>query len=104
MGFLQFLFKFFKVLGVSGSDDIVVDLILVMPSSLYLLRQFIDVDRDYFTKYVVCPKCTKLYACDACLNVENNRIVAKRCVNTFMSTGQEKNMPRTIGKKGETEK
>lgn len=87
---LQFLFKFLKVLGVTISNDFLADLIAVLPSSLYLLRQFINVDRDYFTKYVVCPKCTKLYGYDSCLKVENNRTVAKRCSNTFMSRGRRK--------------
>lgn len=58
---LLFLFKFFKVLGITISNELFADLILILPSSLYLLRQFINIDRDYFTKYVVCPKCTKLY-------------------------------------------
>ena len=87
---LQFLFKFLKVLGISVSNEFLAELIVIMPSSMYLLRQFINLDRDYFTKYVVCPKCTKLYAYDACLTVENNRTVAKRCSNTFMSRGQKK--------------
>ena len=88
---LQFLFKFLKVLGVSVSNDFLAELIVILPSSLYLLRQFINLDRDYFTKYVVCPKCTKLYAYDACLKVDqNNRTVAKTCSNTFMSRGKKK--------------
>ena len=87
---LQFLFQFLKVLGVTISNEFLADLIVVMPSSLYLLRQFINLDRDYFTKYVVCPKCTKLYGYDSCLKVENNRTVPKRCSNTFISRGQRK--------------
>ena len=67
------------------------ELIVILPSCLYLLRQFINLDRDYFTKYIVCPKCTKLYAYDACLKVDqNNRTVAKTCSNTFMSRGKKK--------------
>ena len=74
----------------SISNDFLAELINLLPTSLYLLRQFINFDRDSFTKYVVCPKCTKIYGYDSCLKVENNRTVAKRCSNTFMSRGQKK--------------
>ena len=58
---LQFLIKFLRVLGITISNEFLAELISIFPSSLYLLRQFLNIDRDYFTKYVVCPKCTKLY-------------------------------------------
>ena len=87
---LQFLFKFLKILGVTISNEFLSDLISVLATSVYLLRQFINLDRDYFTKYVVCPKCTKLYSYDSCLKEENNRIVGRRCSNIFMSRGQRK--------------
>lgn len=87
---LVWLFQFLKVLGVTISNEFLADVIVVMPSSLYLLHRFINLDRDYFTKYVVCPKCTKLYGYDFCLKVENNRTVPKKCSNTFISRGQRK--------------
>lgn len=88
---LQFLFKFFKILGVTISNEFLADLISVLPTSLYLLRQFINLDREYFTKYVVCPKCTKLYSYDSCLKMEaGNRIVGRTCSNTFMTRGRRK--------------
>ena len=40
-------------------------------------------DRDDFNKFVVCPKCTKLYKYDSCLEIVNNRQVPKRCSNTY---------------------
>ena len=88
---LQFLFQFMKVLGVTVSNEFLSEVIAIMPSSLYLPRRFVNLDRDYFTKYVVCPKCTKLYSYDSCLEAtENNRTVAKRCSNTFTSRRQKK--------------
>lgn len=87
---LQFLVKFLKILGITISNEFLADLISMLPTSLYLLRQFINLDRDYFTKYVVCPKCTKLYSYDSCLKMENNRIIGRRCSNTFMSRGKRK--------------
>lgn len=79
---LQFLFKFLKVLGITISNEFLAELISILPSSLCLLCQFINIDRDYFTKYVVCPKCTKLYGYDSCLELRHNKTVAKRCSNT----------------------
>ena len=39
------------------SNSVIEELIAVFPTSLYMLRQFLKIDRDDFTKYVVCPKC-----------------------------------------------
>lgn len=90
MWLLQFLFKFFKVLVVSVSNDFFAHLFVILLSSLYLLRQFISLDRDYFTKYDVAQSATMLYAYDMPNLVENKRTVAKRCSNKFMSRGQKK--------------
>jgi len=56
---LQFLFKFLKVLGISVSNEFLAELIVIMPSSMYLLRQFINLDRDYFTKICCLSKMHK---------------------------------------------
>ena len=84
------VFKFFKVLGVAVSDDFFAHLFVILLSSLYLLRQFINLDRDYFTKYVVAQSATMLYAYDMPNMVGTKRTVAKRCSNKFMSRGQKK--------------
>lgn len=89
-GCFSFCFKFFKVLVVSVSNDFFAHLFVILLSSLYLLRQFISLDRDYFTKYDVAQSATMLYAYDMPNMVENKRTVAKRCSNKFMSRGQKK--------------
>ena len=58
-------------------------MLLIFPGSLYLVRQFLNLDRDDFNKFVVCPKCTKLYKYDSCLEMVNGRQVAKKCTNTY---------------------
>ena len=60
-------------------------MLLFFPGSLYLVRQFLNLDRDDFNKFVVCPKCTKLYKYDSCLEMVNGRQVAKKCTNTYYS-------------------
>lgn len=80
---LRFLVSWLKVLGIEISNDVFEKIILSFPGSLYLVRQFLNFDRDNFNKFVVCPKCTKLYKYDSCLTMVNNRQVAKTCSNTY---------------------
>lgn len=74
---LKFLISWLKVLGVEISSEVFENVLLIFPGSLYLVRQFLNLDRDNFNKFVVCPKCTKLYKYDSCLEMVNGRQVAK---------------------------
>lgn len=85
---LRFLVSWLKVLGIEVSNEVFEQLILTFPGSLYLVRKFLNVDRDDFTKFVVCPKCTKLYKYDSCLTMIGNRQVAKKCSNTYYLRGK----------------
>ena len=82
---LKFLVSWLKVLGLEISSEVFENLLLSFPGSLYLVRPFLNLDRDDFNKFIVCPKCTKLYKYDSCLEMANNRQVAKRCANTYYS-------------------
>ena len=55
---LNFLVSWLRVLGVEISNEVFEKLAMSFPGSLYLVRQFLNVDRDDFNKFVVCPKCT----------------------------------------------
>ena len=66
---LKFLISWLKVLGVEISSEVFENVLLYFPGSLYLVRQFLNLDRDDFNKFVVCPKCTKLYKYDSCLGM-----------------------------------
>lgn len=85
---LRFLLQFFKALNLHIPDDILVELIAIFPTSLYMLRQHLKLDRDDFTKYVVCPKCTKCYEYGECLRNINGEIIAKCCSNKLFSRGK----------------
>lgn len=93
---LCFLVSWLKVLGIEISNEVFEKIILSFPGSLYLVRQFLNFDRDNFNKFVVCPKCTKLYKYDSCLTMVNNRQVAKTCSNTYFSRGRKVNCNATI--------
>ena len=82
---LKFLISWLKVLAVEISSEVFENVLLCFPGSLYLVRQFLNLDRDDFSKFVVCPKCTKLYKYDSCLEMVNGRQVAKKCTNTYYS-------------------
>ena len=58
---LRFLISWLKVLGTEISSEVFENVLLCCPGSLYLIRHFLNWDRDDFNKFVVCPKCTKLY-------------------------------------------
>lgn len=82
---LKFFVSWLKVLGVEISNEVFENLLLSFQASLYLVRQFLNLDRDDFNKFVVCPKCTKLHKYDSCLEMINNRQVAKKCSNKYYS-------------------
>jgi len=93
---LRFLVSWLKVFGVEISNEFFEKLLLSFPGSLCLVRQFLNLDRDNFNKFVVCPKCTKLYKYDSCLEIENNQQVAKKCSNTYYSRGRKKTCNATM--------
>ena len=62
---------------------------MMFPSSIYLLHQFVKLDRDSFTKYAVCPECTKIYPLDQCTVRVGNRIEARTCTNRPFRSGRK---------------
>lgn len=78
---LRFMFQFIHSLGVTCSNEQLIQMAAIFPSSLYLLRSIVKLDRDSFTKYAVCPDCTKLYELDRCTMRVGNRIESRRCTN-----------------------
>lgn len=58
-------------------------------TTLYELRQLIDLDRDDFVKYVVCPSCSSLYYDPGdCIQQSGGRIVAKCCAHKAFTKGK----------------
>ena len=48
----------------------------MLPSSLYLLPEFVDFKRDSFVKFAVCPKCASLYQLEECTRHIGDQIVS----------------------------
>ena len=64
---LQFLVQFLKAINAHAPTELLAELIVTIPTSLYMIRQFLAVNRDSFAKYVVCPTCTKCYEYNECV-------------------------------------
>lgn len=58
---LRFLFQFLHLVGTTCHCEYLVKFCTMFPTSLYVLRQLVKLDRDDFVKYVVCPNCSSLY-------------------------------------------
>lgn len=75
---LRFLLQFLKVLNIHLSGELLTELVAMFPTSPYLVRQILVIDRDNFTKYVVCPKCTACYEYSECVRDVDGRHVVKK--------------------------
>ena len=53
---LQSIFHFLQELNIHIPDEILVELIAILPCSLHMVRKYLGINRDNFIKYVVCPK------------------------------------------------
>ena len=76
---LRFVFQFLHVMGITCKSEFVCQLAVMLPSSLYLLRQFVDFKRDNFVKFAVCPKCASLYQLENCTRHVGDQIVSSLC-------------------------
>ena len=85
---LRFMFQFLHLLGVTCQCDYLVRFCSMFPTSLYVLRQLVKLDRDDFVKYIVCPKCSSLYDPGDCTQRIGGRIVAKSCTHKAIEKGK----------------
>ena len=69
------MFQFLHVMRINCSSEYLSQLALMRPSSLYLLRKFVNLKRDNFVKFVVCPKCASLYQLKNCTRLVGGQIV-----------------------------
>ena len=72
---LRFMFQFMHVMGITFRIEYLYQMSLMLPSSLYLLRTFVNLKRDNFVKFAVCPKCASLYNLESCTKLVRGQIV-----------------------------
>ena len=87
---LLFLARFVEVFGGGLDSELLKNIILVFPTSMYLLHRISAVQRDNFEKFLVCSKCTKLYHLDECLERKHGTVLPKRCSNILFPLGKAK--------------
>lgn len=80
---LQLMFQFLHVMGITCKSEYVCQLAVMLPSSLYLLGQFVDFKRDNFVKFAVCPKCASLYQLENCTRHVGDQIVSSLCTYIY---------------------
>lgn len=53
--------------------------VMFLPTSLYFVRKMLGLDRDKYTKFVVCPNCHYLYRFSDCFITLGRRRMPKKC-------------------------
>lgn len=80
--------------------EFILSLAAAVPATIYSLRTFLGDDRDNFERYVVCPKCTKLYRPEDCLRRVKNQVQPIVCDNIlFPRSRRRKTCGSTLVKK-----
>lgn len=87
---LLFLSRLLEVFGRGLDSELLKNIVLVFPTSMYLLHRISAVQRDNFEKFVVFSKCTKLYHLDECLERKHGTVVPKQCSNILFPLGKAK--------------
>ena len=96
---VRFLFQFLHITGETFNCEYLCQLALMLPSSLYLLRKFVNSKRDNFVKFAVCPKCAALYQLENCTRVVGGKIVPNLCSNKPFKKGRRGQCEEVLAKK-----
>ena len=86
---LCFFYQFLQVINCSIDSIFLKELLVIFPTSVYMVRKVICLDRDDFTKYAVCLKCKKLYTLDECTVKNGISETVGFCVKTKFFTETE---------------
>lgn len=83
---LLILLKFFKLflraVGRMMKADILVNFANIIPETLYMIERKLNLQKDSFTKYAVCPKCKTLYTFEECIHKRpSGEAVSAKCSN-----------------------
>ena len=96
---LRFMFQFMHVMGITFRSEYLCQMSLMLPSSLYLLRKFVNLKRDNFVKFAVCPKCASLYNLESCTKLVRGQIVSNICNHRPFSKGRNSECGTALARK-----
>ncbi|KAJ8322122.1 hypothetical protein KUTeg_000593 [Tegillarca granosa] len=80
---LRFLFQFFNILSLKVNHGLLTEFIMIFPTSMYMLRKLMTLDRDNFERFVVCRECFTTYRLDDCFNEINGVTKKKLCTHEY---------------------
>lgn len=86
---LRFMFQFLHMIGITCNSEYLAEMVLLFPSSLYLLRKFVMFKLDDFVKFAVCPKCSSLYNLENCTRKVGGKVVSNICSNKPFKKSRE---------------
>ena len=95
---MRFIFQFLHALGVTCNSDQLCQVALMLPNSLYLLRKFVNLKRDNFVKFAVCPKCASLYQI-GCTRLIGGHAVSNTCSHRLFKKGAKRDCGAVLAKK-----
>ena len=96
---LRFMFQFLHAVGITCNSEYLCQMALMLPSSLYLLRQFVNLKRDNFVKFAVCPKCASLYKLESCTRHVGGQIVSNICSHKPFKKGSKRECGTALARK-----
>ena len=96
---LLFMFQFLHIMGINCSSEYLCQLALMLPSSLYLLRKFVNLKRDNLVKFAVCPKCASLYQLESCTRLVGAQIVSNICSHKPFNKGHFRECGTALARK-----
>ena len=86
---LVFSGRFLQTLRFGLYSEFFSNLMLLFPTTVYMLHRISNLKRDEFGKFVVCSKCAKLYHLDECLKRKYGTILPKKCNNILFPLGKQ---------------
>ena len=74
----------------SLQDKLLATALHVIPTSVYMLRKVLLLDRDNFVRYIVCPACTKIYKNSDCFIDDQTVPIKLKCNNVLRQTKRKR--------------
>ena len=96
---VAFYVPVFNVVGITCSSEYLSQLAVMLPSSLYLLQQFVNLKRDNFVKFADCPKCASLYKLESCTRRLGGQIVSNICSHRPLKKGSKRECGTALARK-----
>lgn len=77
---LKFVKEFLKYLGEICQVDVLVEFARLIPETMYMVYKTINLEKDNFERFAVCPVCKSLYAINDCIKTNRDgSVVSAKC-------------------------